>query len=98
MDNIKDKLEELINFEKLEKIGDKIDLEKLGKKIDLDKLTDALNERKVKKATNIVIFIFALIGIAALAAGIAYLCHRYLTPAYTDEFDDDFEDFEDEDL
>ncbi len=78
------------------KIGDFVDLKELGSRIDLDRLTEILDQRKSKKTTNTVIFVLAIVGTIVLAAGIAFLVYRYLTPAYTDDFDDEFEDFEDE--
>ena len=78
------------------RIGDIVDLKELGSRIDLDRLTEILDQRKSKKTTNTVIFVLAIVVTIVLAAGIAFLVYRYLTPAYTDDFDDEFEDFEDE--
>ncbi len=103
MDTIREKLENLIDLKELgdkldiDRIKERIDLRELGSRFDLDKLTDVLNERKSKKATNTLLFVLAIVGAVAVAAGIAFLIYRYLTPAYTDEFDEDFEDFEEGD-
>ena len=55
-----------------------------------------------EKKCNIVLWVFAVVGVIAAVAGIAYALYLYFTPDYLedfeDEFDDDFDDdfFEDE--
>ncbi len=45
--------------------------------------------------------IFAVIGVIAAVAGVAYALYRYFKPDYLEDYEDDFEDeddmFEDED-
>lgn len=62
-----------------------------------------LLKKKEEEKEDKVLWIFAIIGVIALAAAIAYAIYRYLTPDYLDDFDDVFEDdyeddyFDDED-
>ena len=88
MSSIKQKLEELV------------DLEKISKKIDLEKIKDSLNPEKIReyaetpegrKTRRILLTVLAIVGVIVLASVIALCVHHYLTPAYTDD-EDDFED------
>ena len=52
-----------------------------------------------KKDKNKVLYIIlAVIGAAAVIAGIAYAVYRFLTPDYLDDFDDEFDDEFDDDF
>jgi uncharacterized membrane protein YebE (DUF533 family) len=71
--------------------------------IDLSKLTSLLDK---VRGTEIVVTekksfdwkkLFAVIGVIAAVAGIAYAVYRYFSKDYEDEFLDDFDDDEDED-
>lgn len=79
-------------------------MNKLENMIDLAKLSELLGkkeEEKPEKKCNVLLWIFAIIGIIAAVAGIAYAVYRYFKPDYLedfeDEFEDDYEDEEDED-
>ncbi len=52
------------------------------------------NEAKTEneKKGNTVLWFFAVIGVIAAVAAIAYAVYRYMTPDYLDDFDDDFAD------
>jgi flagellar basal body-associated protein FliL len=70
----------------------------LVKARDIKELKDYFNKKEeAEKRNNTLIWIFAIIGVIAAVAGVAYLIYRYLTPDYLDDFDDDFDDdFEDD--
>ena len=54
-------------------------------------------KEEAEKRNNTIIWIFAIIGVIAAVAGVAYLLYRYFTPDYLEDFDDDFDDdFEDD--
>lgn len=71
----------------------------LMKANDLLKKQEKLEE---ERKCNKVLWVFAVVGVIAAVAGIAYALYLYFTPDYLedfeDEFDDDFDDdfFEDE--
>lgn len=75
------------------------DLMALIKANDLLKKQEKMEE---EKKCNKVLWVFAVVGVIAAVAGIAYALYLYFTPDYLedfeDEFDDDFDDdfFEDE--
>jgi hypothetical protein len=52
----------------------------------------------IEKCCNVVLWILAIVGVIAAAAGIAYAIYRYLKPCYLEDFDDDFEDDFDDDF
>lgn len=64
---------------------------------------ELLKKKEEEEKDDKLIWIFAIIGVIAVAAAIAYAVYRYLTPDYLDDFDDTFEDdyeddfFDDED-
>jgi uncharacterized membrane protein YebE (DUF533 family) len=72
--------------------------------IDLSKLTSLLDK---VRGTEIVVTekksfdwkkLFAVIGVIAAVAGIAYAVYRYFSKDYEDEFLDDFDDEDEDDL
>ena len=76
-------------------------MNKLDNIIDLAKLNELLGrkeeEKKPEKKCNVVLWVFAIIGIVAAVAGIAYAVYRYFKPDYLEDFEDEFEDdYEDE--
>lgn len=61
--------------------------------------TNELLKKKEEKKDNCLIWVLAIVGAAAVIAGIAYAVYRYLTPDYLEDFDEDFDDdFEDDDM
>ena len=72
-------------------------MNKLENVIDLSKLNELLGKKEEKKKNNVLLWVFAIVGVIAAVAGIAYFVYRYLVPDYLEEFDDDFDDDEDED-
>ncbi len=71
---------------------------RIDEALELSKLSSKVNELIKRKdeeecsPSNILIWVLAIIGAVAAVAAIAYLVYRYMTPAYTDDFDDDFDD------
>lgn len=61
------------------------------------KLAELLGKKvEPKKKCNPLVWVFAIIGVVATIAGIAYAVYRYMNPEYFDNFDfDDDDDFED---
>ena len=85
LDNLSiDDLKELVDVATLAKVKKLVD-EKLLKK----EIEEAVEEEKKAK---ILVWVLAIIGVIAVAAGITYAVYRYLRPDYLDGFDDDFED------
>lgn len=70
----------------------------LVKAHDVKELKDYFNKKEeAEKRNNTVIWVFAIIGVIAAVAGVAYLLYRYFTPDYLEDFDEDFDDdFEDD--
>lgn len=56
------------------------------------KLKDLLNKKEEEKQKNTIIWILAIIGLAAAVAAIAYGVYKFFTPDYLDDFEDDFDD------
>lgn len=80
----------VINMKKIDNLLDTFDVASLKELIN--------KNEKEKKKENVLLWIFAIIGIIVAVAGIAYAVYCYFAPDYLDEFDDEFEDeFEDED-
>lgn len=48
------------------------------------------------KNKNTAIKIFAIIGVIAAVAGIAYALYRYFKPDYLEDYEDDFDEYEDD--
>lgn len=63
---------------------------------DIKELKDYWNRKEEDKRNNTILWIFAVIGVVAAVAGIAYAVYRYMAPDYLEDFDDDFDDFEDD--
>ncbi len=58
----------------------------------------AVTEEPECKCKNKVLKIFAIVGVVAAVAGIAYALYRYFKPDYLEDYEDDFEDdFDDAD-
>lgn len=77
------------------KVEDLVDIVKAH---DIKELKDYFNKKEeAEKRNNTLIWIFAIIGVIAAVAGIAYAVYRYFTPDYLEDFEDDFDDdFEDD--
>jgi len=61
------------------------------------KLAELLGKKQPEKKCNVLLWIFAVIGVVATIAAIAYAVYRYMNPEYFDDLDfDDFDDFEDD--
>ena len=76
---------------------------KLEELVDAAKLNKLINEKVLgkkeeEKESNVLLWVFAVIGAVAAVALIAYAVYRYFQPDYLDDFEDEFEDdFEDVD-
>ena len=70
----------------------------LMKAHDLRELKEFFNKKEEEqKKNNTLVWVFAITGIVAAVAGIAFLVYRYFTPDYLEDYDDDFDDdFEDD--
>lgn len=67
----------------------------------IEDLLVALKKKEDEKEKNTVLWVLAIIGAVAAAAGIAFAVYRFFTPNYLEDFEEDFEDdlddyFEDE--
>ena len=67
--------------------------EKMEDLIEVTKLGEILNPRE--KKINPLVAVLAVIGGAAVVAGIAYAVYCFMAPDYLDDYDD--EDYDDED-
>ena len=68
----------------------------LMKAHDLRELKEFFNKKEEEqKKNNTLVWVFAIIGIVAAVAGIAFLVYRYFTPDYLEDYEDDF--FEEDD-
>jgi len=72
-------------------------MNKLENVIDISKINELLGKKEEKKKNNVLLWVFAIIGVIAAVAGIAYAVYRFLVPDYLEEFDDEFDDEDDED-
>ena len=58
----------------------------------------SVEEEPECKSKNKVLKIFAIVGVIAAVAGIAYALYRYFKPDYLEDYEDDFDDdFDDAD-
>ncbi|MGN0374836.1 MAG: hypothetical protein ACI4EN_04990 [Butyrivibrio sp.] len=48
------------------------------------------------KRKNTALKVFAIIGVVAAVAGIAYALYRYFKPDYLEDYEDDFDEYEDD--
>ena len=72
-------------------------MNKIENLLDAANLTDLLKKKEEKKKSNVVLWVFAIIGVVAAVAVIGYALYRYFKPDYLEDFEDEFEDdFEDE--
>ncbi len=62
------------------------------------KLSDLLSKKEEPKKTNVLLWIFAVIGAIAAVAAIAYAVYKYLTPGCLEDMDDDLDDDFDDDF
>ena len=62
------------------------------------KLREIADDRKTKKRVNVVLTVFAIIGLVLAIAGIVYAVYKYLNPEYLDDYSEDFEKDLDEDF
>lgn len=68
-------------------------MNKLENMIDMAKLNELLGKKEEeKKKCNVLLWVFAIVGVIAAVAGIAYAVYRYFAPDYLEDFEDDFED------
>ena len=51
---------------------------------------------ETSKNKNTAIKVFAVIGVIAAVAGIAYALYRYFKPDYLEDYEDDFDAYEDD--
>jgi len=73
-------------------------MSKLDNMMDMAKWKGLCCKKEEKKEGNVLVKIFAIVGVLAAVAGIAYLIYRHFSPNYLEDFEDDFEDdFDDED-
>ena len=74
------------------------DLVDLVKAHDIKEIKRYLNKKESEeKSKNVLLWIFAVIGVVVAVAAIAYAVYRYMTPDYLEDFEDDFDDdFEDD--
>ncbi len=77
-------------------------MKKMDELMNTLKLEDMLSKRDSDRRKKAVIWIFAVIGVAAAIAAIAYVVYQFVCPhcKIDDEFDDDFDEdlFDDDDL
>ena len=72
-------------------------MNKLENLLEAANLTDLLKKKEEKKKSNVVLWVFAIIGAVVAIALIGYALYRYFKPDYLEDFEDEFEDdFEDE--
>ena len=72
-------------------------MNKIENLLDAANLTDLLKKKEEKKKSNVVLWVFAIIGVVAAVAVIGYALYRYFKPDYLEDFEDEFvDDFEDE--
>ena len=69
--------------------------------IKIEELLSALNRKEEEKEKNTVLWVLAIIGAVAAAAGIAFAVYHFFAPDYLEDFEEDFDDdfddyFEDE--
>ena len=73
-------------------------MSKLDNMMDMAKWKGLCCKQEEKKESNVLVKIFAIVGVVVAVAGIAYLVYRHFCPNYLEDFEDDFEDdFIDED-
>ncbi len=64
---------------------------------DIKEMKSLLNKKEEEKSKNVLLWVFAAIGVVVAVAAIAYAVYRYMTPDYLEDFEDDFDDdFEDD--
>ena len=73
-------------------------MNKFDELVNLKKFNDLIGKKEEKKCCNTLLWIFAIIGVIAAIAGIAYAIYYYFTPDYLEDFEDDFEDEDDFEL
>ncbi len=64
---------------------------KLENIMEAAKINELLGKKEEKKC-NVLLWVFAIIGVVAAIAGVAYLLYRHFGPDYLEDFEDDFED------
>ncbi|MDD2971779.1 MAG: hypothetical protein PHE02_06580 [Lachnospiraceae bacterium] len=76
-------------------------MQKIDELMNLLKSNELLGKKeppKEEKKSNPVLWVFAILGVIALIAGVAYALYQYFTPDYLEDFEDDFEDEFDDDF
>ncbi|MBQ7360442.1 MAG: DUF4366 domain-containing protein [Lachnospiraceae bacterium] len=72
-------------------------MNKIENLLEAANLTELLKKKEEKKKTNVVLWVFAIIGVVVAIGVIGYALYRYFKPDYLEDFEDEFEDdFEDE--
>ena len=72
-------------------------MNKIENLLEAANLTELLKKKEEKKKTNVVLWVFAIIGVVVAIGAIGYALYRYFKPDYLEDFEDEFEDdFEDE--
>ena len=75
-------------------------MSKLENIVDMAKINELLGKKeKEQKKCNVLLWVFAIIGVIVAIAAICYAVYRYMAPDYLEDFEDDFEDdfYDDED-
>lgn len=67
-------------------------MNKLENIVDMARLNELLGKKEEKKKCNVLLWVFAIVGVVAAVAGIAYMVYRHFAPDYLEDFEDDFED------
>ena len=64
--------------------------------INAAKVSELLHKKELEeKNKNAIVIVLAVLGAIAAVAGIAFAVYKYLTPDYSDDFDDDYIEFSD---
>ena len=76
-------------------------MQKIDELLSMIKMNELLGKKeppKEVKKCNPILWVFAILGVIAIIAGIAYAIYHYFTPDYLEDFEDDFDDefFEEE--
>ena len=74
-------------------------MNKIENLIDMAKLNELLGKKEEKKnKSNVLVWLFGVIGMGAAVCAMGYAVYRYLAPDWLEDFGEEFEEeFEDED-
>ena len=76
-------------------------MQKVDELLNMIKMSELLGKKeppKEEKKCNPILWIFAILGVIAIIAGVAYALYKYFTPEYLEDFEDDFDDDFDDDF